>query len=103
MSKKIIQGTVVSDKADKTLVVSVSSRSKTRYKGKTIKRLDRYIVHDPMNKAKEGDLVEITESKPISKTKKWRLLKIDVVGENFSDSLIIDSRGDLKWYNLRQD
>ena len=96
MSKKIIQGTVVSDKADKTLVVSVSSRSKTRYKGKTIKRLDRYIVHDPMNKAKEGDLVEITESKPISKTKKWRLLKIDVVGENFSDSLIIDSRGDLK-------
>jgi small subunit ribosomal protein S17 len=96
MSKKIIQGTVVSDKADKTLVVSVSSRSKTRYKGKTIKRLDRYIVHDPMNKAKEGDLVEITESKPISKTKKWRLLKIDVVGENFSDSLIIDSKGDLK-------
>jgi len=96
MSKKIIQGTVVSDKADKTLVVSVSSRSKTRYKGKTIKRLDRYIVHDPMNKAKEGDLVEITESKPISKTKKWRLLKIDVVGKNFSDSLIIDSRGDLK-------
>ena len=49
-----------------------------------------------MNQAKEGDLVEITESKPISKTKKWRLLKIDVVGENFSDSLIIDSRGDLK-------
>lgn len=96
MSKKIIQGTVVSDKADKTLVVSVSSRSKTRYKGKTIKRLDRYIVHDPMNKAKEGDLVEITESKPISKTKKWRLLKIDVAGENFSDSLITDSRGDLK-------
>ena len=96
MSKKIIQGTVVSDKADKTLVVSVSSRSKTRYKGKTIKRLDRYIVHDPMNQAKEGDLVEITESKPISKTKKWRLLKIDVVGENFSDSLIIDSKGDLK-------
>ena len=95
MSKKIIQGTVVSDKADKTLVVSVASRAKTRYKGKTIKKLDRYVVHDPMNKAKEGDLVEITESKPISKTKKWRLLKIDVEAE-VSDSININSREVLK-------
>tara|TARA_B110000438_G_C15792098_1_gene641177 strand:- start:1096 stop:1386 length:291 start_codon:yes stop_codon:yes gene_type:complete len=96
MSKKIIQGTVVSDKADKTLVVSVGSRLKTRYKGKTVKKLDRYIVHDPLNKAKEGDLVQITESKPISKTKKWRLLKIDVVGDDISDSINIDSKDDLK-------
>jgi small subunit ribosomal protein S17 len=96
MSKKIIQGTVVSDKADKTLVVSVASRSRTRYKGKTVKKLDRYIVHDPKNQAKEGDLVQITESRPVSKTKKWRLFKIEVVGDKISYSPNIEVKDDLK-------
>ena len=73
---KILDGIVVSDKAEKTVIVSVSSRAKTRYKGKTIKRSKKYIVHDPDNNAKEGDIVQITNSRPISKLKRWRLFKI---------------------------
>ena len=45
-SIKILEGIVVSDKADKTIVVTVSSRSKTKFKGKTVKRSERYLVHD---------------------------------------------------------
>ena len=73
---KILEGLVVSDKADKTIVVTVSSRSKTKFKGKTIKRSERYLVHDPLNGAKEGDIVQITQSKPISRNKRWRLFKV---------------------------
>ena len=78
---KILDGIVVSDKAEKTVIVSVSSRAKTRYKGKTIKRSKKYIVHDPDNKAKEGDLVQITNSRPISKLKRWRLFKIQEISD----------------------
>ena len=80
--KKILDGTVVSDKAEKTIIVSVSSRAKTRYKGKTIKRSKKYIVHDPDNNAKEGDTVQITNSRPISKLKRWRLYKIQEISDN---------------------
>jgi len=86
-SKKILEGMVVSDKADKTIVVSVSSRSKTNYQGKTIKRSERYLAHDPLNDAKEGDLVQITGSKPISRTKRWRLFKIHTKSDIISNSL----------------
>ena len=85
--KKILEGIVVSDKAEKTIIVSVSSRSKTRYKGKTIKRSKKYIVHDPDNNAKEGDTVQITNSRPISKLKRWRLFKIHVINDNIPVSL----------------
>ena len=80
--KKILDGIVVSDKAEKTIIVSVSSRAKTRYKGKTIKRSKKYIVHDPDNNAKEGDTVQITNSRPISKLKRWRLYKIQEISDN---------------------
>ena len=63
--ERILEGKVVSDKADKTIVVSISTRSKTRYKGKTIKRSQKYLVHDPDNSAKEGDNVQITSSRKI--------------------------------------
>ena len=85
--KKILDGTVVSDKAEKTIIVSVSSRAKTRYKGKTIKRSKKYIVHDPDNNAKEGDTVQITNSRPISKLKRWRLYKIQEISDNIPLSL----------------
>ena len=77
-----VSGVVISDKADKTIVVSVSTRSKTRYKGKTIKRSQKYLVHDPENSANEGDYVQITSSRPISKMKRWRLFKIDKNNDN---------------------
>ena len=79
--KKILDGIVVSNKAEKTIIVSVSSRAKTRYKGKTIKRSKKYIVHDPNNSAKEGDLVQITTSRPVSKLKRWRLFKIQEISD----------------------
>ena len=79
--KKILDGIVVSNKAEKTIIVSVSSRAKTRYKGKTIKRAKKYIVHDPDNNAKEGDTVQITNTRPISKLKRWRLFKIQEIGD----------------------
>ena len=84
---KILDGIVVSDKAEKTVIVSVSSRAKTRYKGKTIKRSKKYIVHDPNNSAKEGDLVQITTSRPISKLKRWRLFKIQEISDKIPVSL----------------
>ena len=82
MPKKVLNGIVVSDKADKTIVVSISTRSKTRYKGKTVKRSQKYLVHDPNNSAKEGDNVQITSSRPISKMKRWRLFKIHENNDN---------------------
>ena len=80
--ERILEGVVVSDKADKTIVVSISTRSKTRYKGKTVKRSQKYLVHDPDNSAKEGDNVQITTSRPVSKMKRWRLFKIDKNNDN---------------------
>ena len=97
---KILDGIVVSDKAEKTVIVSVSSRAKTRYKGKTIKRSKKYIVHDPNNSAKEGDLVQITTSRPISKLKRWRLFKIHEISDNIPVSL---EKEENKWYNHKQD
>ena len=98
--ERILEGKVVSDKADKTIVVSISTRSKTRYKGKTIKKSQKYLVHDPDNSAKEGDNVQITSSRPISKMKRWRLFKIQGNNDNIPVSLDKDN---IKWYNLKQD
>ena len=74
--KKILDGIVVSDKAEKTIIVSVSSRAKTRYKGKTIKRSKKYIVHDDKNDCNIGDRVKIMDTRPISRSKCWRLVEI---------------------------
>ncbi len=99
-ANRILDGIVVSDKADKTIIVSVSSRAKTRYKGKTVKRTQKYIVHDPSNNAKEGDVVQITNSRPISKLKRWRLFKIQEISDNIPVSL---DKDESKWYNLKLD
>ena len=98
-TNRILDGIVVSNKAEKTIVVSVSSRSKTRYKGKTVKKSQRYIVHDPSNDAKEGDIVQITSSRPLSKLKRWRLFKILVNSDTIPVSLDKESN---KWFNLKQ-
>lgn len=71
MPRRILQGTVVSDKGDKTLVVRVEKNIMHPLYKKYIKRHSRYAVHDPENKYKTGDIVSIIESRPISKTKKW--------------------------------
>lgn len=75
MPKRILQGTVVSDKADKTISVLVERRITHPLYGKTIRRSKKYAAHDESNSAKVGDVVKIVESRPVSKTKKWQVLQ----------------------------
>ena len=71
----VLQGIVVSDKMDKTVVVSVSSFIKHPKYGKYYSRNKKYKAHDEENKYKVGDKVEIIETRPISKDKKFKVLK----------------------------
>jgi len=77
MPKRLLQGIVVSDKADKTIVVDVERRFTHPILKKTVRRTKKYQAHDPENRFKIGDRVTIQESRPISKTKRWV-----VVGDN---------------------
>jgi small subunit ribosomal protein S17 len=69
-----MQGEVVSDKGDKTIVVRIDRSYAHPVLKKTIRRSKRYSAHDPDNKHKIGDIVRIQECRPISKRKKWRVL-----------------------------
>jgi len=74
MPKRVLQGVVVSDKNDKTVVVRVERRFTHPVLKKTIRRSKKYHAHDEANKHKVGDIVAIEESKPISKNKRWVVL-----------------------------
>ena len=82
MTKRILHGEVVSSKGNKTIVVKVKRRFRHPFYGKVISRSKKYHAHDEKNKFKEGDLVSIIESKPISKLKNWQVIE--------------------KWYKYRQ-
>ncbi len=71
MPKRILQGKVVSDKNDKTVVVKVERRFNHPLFKKVVRRSKNYKAHDENNTKKVGDLVSIQESKPISKDKSW--------------------------------
>ncbi len=71
MPKRILQGTVVSDKNDKTVVVKVERRYTHPLIKKTVRQTKNYKAHDEGNACKVGDQVFIQESKPISKNKRW--------------------------------
>lgn len=71
MPKRILQGTVVSDKNDKTVVVKVERRFTHPLFKKTVRRSKNYKAHDEANVKKVGDQVSIEESRPISKDKRW--------------------------------
>jgi small subunit ribosomal protein S17 len=71
MPKRVLQGTVVSDKNDKTVVVRVERRFTHPLLKKTIRRSKKYHAHDEGNVHKVGDMVSIEETKPISKNKSW--------------------------------
>jgi small subunit ribosomal protein S17 len=71
MPKRVLQGTVVSDKNDKTIVVRVERRFTHPLLKKTVRRSKKYHAHDAENKFKVGDLVSIEETAPISKNKRW--------------------------------
>ncbi|HYD23992.1 MAG TPA: 30S ribosomal protein S17 [Croceibacterium sp.] len=74
MPKRILVGTVVSDKTDKTVTVQVERKVKHPLYGKIIRRSKKYHAHDEGNEFKAGDTVRIEETRPISKTKTWRVL-----------------------------
>ncbi len=73
---KIRTGTVVSDKMDKTVVVAVESHYKHPLYKKILRKVRRLKVHDPENICKIGDVVKISETRPLSKTKCWRLVEV---------------------------
>ena len=74
--RKTREGYVVSDKMDKTVVVAVEDRFKHPLYGKVIRRTSKVKAHDELNTAGIGDLVLITETRPLSSTKRWRLVEI---------------------------
>lgn len=76
MPKKRFIGTVVSNKMNKTIVVAVESLIKHPVYKKYIKRTKKYHAHDEQDACHIGDTVEIVESRPLSKTKKWRVLRV---------------------------
>jgi small subunit ribosomal protein S17 len=95
VNRKARVGTVVSDKMDKTIVVSVQRASRHPIYHKVIRRTKKYHAHDERNEATTGDLVRIEEAAPTSKTKRWRLVEIlterevaNVAPESIDQSLV---------------
>ncbi|EGN76157.1 30S ribosomal protein S17 [Idiomarina sp. A28L] len=73
---RTLQGRVVSDKMDKSIVVAIERKVKHPLYGKYIKRTTKVHAHDEENTSKEGDLVSIRETRPVSKTKSWALVEV---------------------------
>ncbi len=80
--RKMREGTVVSEKMDKTVVVAVESRVRHPLYKKTVKRLHRHMAHDETNDARLGDVVRIVESRPYSRRKRWRLAEVLIRAES---------------------
>lgn len=76
INRKARTGTVVSDRGDQTIIVAIERAAPHRLYRKVIRHTKRYPVHDPQNAASVGDVVRIEECRPISKTKRWRLVEI---------------------------
>ena len=75
-SRKVLTGIVTSDKMDKTITVVVESYRKHRLYGKRVKQTKKFAAHDEANVAQVGDAVKIMETRPLSKTKRFRLLEV---------------------------
>jgi small subunit ribosomal protein S17 len=80
-TQRIIQGTVVSDKMEKTIVVSVERKKKHRLYHKVVTVTERYKAHDDENSCKLGDVVRIQECRPMSRDKRWRVVEILTRGD----------------------
>ena len=89
MPKRVMTGTVVSDKTDKTVVVLVERRVKHPLYGKIIRRSKKYHAHDETNEVRAGETVRIEETKPISKLKTWKV--VDRVGTRILGSVTDDA------------
>lgn len=80
-TQRVIQGTVVSDKMQKTIVVSVERKKKHRLYHKVVTVTERYKAHDEDNTCKLGDVVRIQECRPLSKDKRWRVVEVLTKGD----------------------
>lgn len=76
MPKRVLQGSVVSDKMQKTVVVAVERRTQHPLYKKVITRTKKYHAHDETNECNLGDLVRIEEARPYSRTKRWRVVEV---------------------------
>ena len=74
--RKIRVGTIINDSMDKTIVVAVESHHKHPLYNKILKRVKKYKVHDSEETGKTGDVVKISETRPLSKSKRWRLVEV---------------------------
>ncbi len=73
---RTVTGTVISDKMDKTITVEVERTTRHPVYTRVMTKTKRYKVHDEENKAKSGDTVKISPTRPLSKTKRWRLIEV---------------------------
>lgn len=69
-------GVVVSDRMDKTVIVRIESQKRHPLYGKTVRRSSRLAAHDEANEAHVGDVVRVMETRPLSKSKRWRVVEI---------------------------
>ena len=74
--RKQRQGVITSDKRDKTITVTIEVRKKHPIYGKFVKQTKKLTAHDEKNEGKTGDIVMVAETRPLSKTKRWRLVQI---------------------------
>lgn len=74
--RKHLVGVVVSDKMDKTVMVAISRTSRHRLYGKVLRRTKKYMAHDEDNACRVGDQVEIIESRPLSRRKRWAVKRV---------------------------
>ena len=74
--RKVLIGTVISDKMDKTVVVAVQRNVRHKIYGKTVKKTYKLKAHDEENKCQTGDTVKVMETRPLSKDKRWRVVEI---------------------------
>lgn len=104
MAQRIIQGTVISDKMDKTVVVLVQHRKKHRLYHKVLSLTTHFKAHDEENTCRLGDVVRIVESRPLSKEKRWRVIEVlrqgdvadvapESIGREIEESIATGSAG----------
>ncbi|UCD36474.1 MAG: 30S ribosomal protein S17 [Nitrospiraceae bacterium] len=76
MPKKIYTGEVISDKMNKTVVVAVTRLAQHPVYKKTIRKIEKFKAHDEENRCRQGDMVSIIESRPLSRDKRWKVLDV---------------------------
>jgi small subunit ribosomal protein S17 len=90
-NRKTKVGRVVSDKMDKTIIVSVERLTRHPLYKRVIRASSKFAAHDELNAARVGDTVRIEESRPLSRTKRWRLVEvISRAGEDQPSELVVD-------------